>query len=113
MNNISKYYLTFVVIIDLRNRSGGGVIYTKMKFLKMIILIIIYLVNTPGPDICSVHTCAASALVELHHLLTLLEQPEEGGDTSYIEDMGSNSHNMIQNSSQLSKQNPSTTILNH
>ena len=24
MNNISKYYLTFVVIIDLRNLSGGG-----------------------------------------------------------------------------------------
>ena len=51
--------------------------------------------HTPGPDICSVHTCAASALVELHHLLTLLEQPEERGETSDVKNMGSNSHNMV------------------
>ena len=42
------------------------------------------LVNATGPHIGCVHPGTAGSLVELHHLLPLLEQPEEGSDATNV-----------------------------
>ena len=63
-----------------------------------------YLVNTSGSDVCGVHPGSGRSLVELHHLLAFLEQPEEGGDAADIKDVGSDAHQVIQDSGQLAEQ---------
>ena len=37
--------------------------------------------DSPRPDVGGVHPGPAGPLIELHHLLPLLKQPEEGRDT--------------------------------
>ena len=39
-------------------------------------------------------------------LQSYLEEPEEGGDTANVENVGSDAHNVVQNTGQFTKQNP-------
>ena len=53
--------------------------------------------HTPG---------STGSLVELHDLLPLLEEPEEGGDAANVEDVGADTHDVVQDAGQLSEQHP-------
>ena len=61
------------------------------------------LVDAAGPDVGGVHPGAGSTLVELHHLLAFLEQPEERGDAANVQDVGADTHDVVQDPSQLAK----------
>ena len=60
-----------------------------------------HLVNPSWSDVGGVHPGSGRPLVELHHLLALLEQPEEGGDAADIKDVGADAHQVVQDSGQL------------
>jgi hypothetical protein len=60
-----------------------------------------HLVNPSRSDVGGVHPGSGRPLVELHHLLALLEQPEEGGDAADIKDVGADAHQVVQDSGQL------------
>ena len=53
--------------------------------------------HTPG---------STGSLVELHDLLPLLEEPEEGRDAANVEDVGADTHDVVQDAGQLSEQYP-------
>ena len=46
---------------------------------------------------------SASSLVEFHHLLPLLKQPEERSDTTHVENVGTDTHDVIQNPGHFTK----------
>ena len=49
---------------------------------------------------------STGSLVELHDLLPLLEEPEEGRDAANVEDVGADTHDVVQDAGQLSEQHP-------
>ncbi len=55
-------------------------------------------------NVSGVETRARHSLVELHHLLALLEQPEEGREGANVERVRTDHHQMVQQTSDLSKQ---------
>ncbi len=59
--------------------------------------------NPSWSDVGGVHPGSGRPLVELHHLLAFLEQPEEGGDAADIKDVGADAHQVVQDSGQLGK----------
>ena len=61
------------------------------------------LVDAPGSDVGRVHAGARGALVELHHLFALLEEPEEGGDAAHVQDVGADTHDVVQDPGQFSE----------
>ncbi len=63
-----------------------------------------HLVHAPRPDVGRVHPGPRCALVELHHLLPLLEEPEEGGDTANVQDVGPDAHDVVQDARHLAKE---------
>ena len=60
--------------------------------------------DATGSDVGGVHSGAGRSLVELHHLFTLLEEPEEGGDATDVEDVGSNAHQVVQDPGHLAEE---------
>merc|ERR1719150_3148652 len=64
------------------------------------------LVHAARPHVCSVHSGSTGSLVELHDLLPLLEEPEEGRDAANVEDVGADTHDVVQDAGQLSEQHP-------
>merc|ERR550534_2937446 len=62
------------------------------------------LMYTSWSHVGCVHSGSAGSLVELHHLLPLLEQPEEGGDAAHVEDVGADAHDVVQDPGHLPKQ---------
>ena len=59
---------------------------------------------TAWSDVGCVHSCPRGALVKLHHLLAFLEKPEEGRQTSNVEDVGADAHDVVQNTGHLTEQ---------
>ena len=59
---------------------------------------------TAWSDVGRVHPGPRRSLVELHHLLAFLEEPEEGGQTSDVEDVGADAHDVVQNTGHLTEQ---------
>ena len=59
---------------------------------------------TAWSDVGCVHSCSRRTLVELHHLLAFLEKPEEGRQTSNVEDVGADAHDVVQNTGHLTEQ---------
>lgn len=55
-------------------------------------------------DVGGVHARSGDALVELHQLLALLEQPEERSHRAHVEGVRSDGHYMVQNPSDLGEQ---------
>ena len=55
------------------------------------------------PDVGGVHARARGPLVELHHLLALLEEPEEGRDAANVQDVRADAHDVVQDPSQLAE----------
>lgn len=72
-----------------------------------------YLAYTAWANICSMHSCSRHSLIKLHHLLTLLKQPKERCQCTNIQCMSANSHNVVQNSSYLSKQCCNSVMVMH
>ena len=60
--------------------------------------------DATGSDVGGVHSGAGRSLVELHHLFALLKEPEEGGDAADVEDVGSDGHQVVQDSGHLAEQ---------
>lgn len=52
--------------------------------------------HAPGADVGGVHPRPADSLVELHHLLSLLEEPEEGSERSDVERVRADRHYVVQ-----------------
>merc|ERR1712212_1013801 len=64
------------------------------------------LMNSSWSNISSMHSSSTGAFIELHHFLTLLEEPEEGGDATNIKNVGSNPHDVVEDPGKLSKEDP-------
>ena len=64
-----------------------------------------YPMDSTGPDVSGVHSGTGRPLVELHHLFSLLKEPEEGRDAADIEDVGSDAHQVVQDASHLREKN--------
>eukprot|EP01137_Pigoraptor_chileana_P034030 Opistho-2@25945 len=56
------------------------------------------------PHIRRMHACARHALVKLHHLLAFLKQPEERCESTNVECVGGDGHNVVENPGNLGKQ---------
>ena len=65
-----------------------------------------YLMYTPRPHVCRVHPGSTGSLIKLHHLLSLLEEPEEWRYTTDVENVCSDSHDVVEDTSQLGKKDP-------
>ena len=62
------------------------------------------LVHAPGPHVSGVHPGSAGSLVELHHLLPLLEEPEEGRDAAHVKNVRPDAHDVVEDPGQLPEQ---------
>merc|ERR1711962_560574 len=62
------------------------------------------LVDTTRSNISSMHSGSTGTLVKLHHLLSFLEEPEEGRDATDIENVSTNTHDVVENPGQFSEE---------
>ena len=65
-----------------------------------------YLVNTTRSNIGCVHSGSTGTFIKFHHFLTLLKEPEEGGDATDIKDVSSNPHDVVEDPGELSEEHP-------
>ena len=92
-------------VVDVIQETDGDVLqaistcYKAKKNVKKVQ----YLVDSARPDVCGVHPGPRGPLVELHHLLPLLEEPEEGREAADVQDVGADAHQVVQDASQLAK----------
>ena len=62
------------------------------------------LVDTSWSNISSMHSSSTGTFVELHHLLSFLEEPEEGRDATDIKNVSTNTHDVVENPGQFSEE---------
>ena len=54
-----------------------------------------HLMNSSGSNVGRVHARPWRPLVEFHHFFALLEEPEEGGNATDVENVSADAHQMV------------------